>query len=208
MLLVAGFASVAHAQDARPDRGIFENRKMELREAKERLQAEMKQRRETMKSEFREFGEERKEVRHASTTPGNKGQERRTEVLERNAAKMVEKTAERLSATVARLEKIMGRVESRITKIGSTGASTTDATNFVNAAKTSLQEAKSGISGLGSVDTSLGTSSATSTPANFQRVRAAVGAVKEDLKAAHENLVKAIRSLASIEKPEDNSSQD
>ena len=124
------------------------------------------------------------EERKASTTA------RRTEIQQNVAKRLADNASKTLSATIERLEKILSRVESRIAKVKAEGGVTTEAEGFVAEAKVHLSQAQQGIEVFASLNLT-----ADKAQANFETIRAAAATVKEELKAAHENLMKAARAL-------------
>jgi len=101
------------------------------------------------------------------------------------------------TATVERLEKIVTRIESRITKIKAAGGTTTEAEAFVDAAKVNLATVKTDISAINSIDLS---GSTTTAQANFETIKADAQAGRESLTSARQNLEKALASLMKLEK--------
>lgn len=102
-----------------------------------------------------------------------------------------------LGATADRLDKIVGRISSRLLKIKAAGGNTAAAEVFVNAAKTNLVDARVHISLIASLDLS---SASTTAEANFQKVKAEAKAARESLHSAHQNLEKALNVIRELEK--------
>lgn len=131
--------------------------------------------------------EERKienENRQASST------EKRIVKQQNVAKRQAEQAGKVISATIERLDKIIARLESRIAKIKASGIDTTVAEGFVAEAKTHLSEARKSVEAFASIDLS-----ADKAKDNFAKVRARAAEAKTHIKAAHESLTKAIRSL-------------
>ncbi|MBX4189562.1 hypothetical protein KW785_03150 [Candidatus Parcubacteria bacterium] len=106
--------------------------------------------------------------------------------------------AEVYKATIARLQKIITRVESRMAKVSTAGGSTTEAQAQVNLAKADIVDAQAQINIFTSVD--LSTTTATSTiETNYKTARAAAVKAREDLTAAKKSLMKALQSLVKVE---------
>ena len=103
--------------------------------------------------------------------------------LSANAARVLE-------ATVNRLEQIIVRIESRITKLKAAGAATLESEEFVSEAKVHLEKAEVSISALSSIE--LGGETIRE---NFSEVRSAATEAKLHIRAAHTALMKAVRSL-------------
>ena len=124
------------------------------------------------------------ELRRASTT------ERRIERRQALEKRRVENVTRMMLATIARLEKIIARIESKIEKIKGEGGSTSEAENFVVLAKGNLADAKVAVDTFSKLDLSGNTALE-----NSDTIRAAAAEAREDIKDARENLVKAIKSL-------------
>lgn len=126
------------------------------------------------------------EARKASST------ERRIEIGQDLAKRKSENVARVLKQVITHLEKIISRIESRIAKIKAEGGVTAESEAFIAAAKVNLEDAKTTIDGFVNLDL-------TSDKAkdNFEKVRLAAAEAKEHIRAAHQNLMKAVRLLKS-----------
>ncbi len=124
------------------------------------------------------------EARKASST------EKRIEVQENIAKRLSAHAAKMFTATVERLEKLIARLESRITKVKAEGGVAAISEGFIAEAKSHLSLAKAEIATFSSIDLS-----EDKLRENVSTLRAAGAEVKEHLKAAHQALVKAIRAL-------------
>ncbi|MDZ4205917.1 MAG: hypothetical protein U1C12_01760 [Patescibacteria group bacterium] len=159
---------------------------------------EAQAKRETMRVEFeakraeldakRESKRVEAESRRASSTA------KRVEFQQNIAKRKVEHTAKVILATIERLEKIIVRIESRIIKVKARGGVTSESEGFVAAAKVNLSDARIAVNAFASIDLS-----SDKAAENFERIRTAAAEAREHIRAAHQNLMMAIRSLGSIE---------
>jgi len=105
------------------------------------------------------------------------------------------------NATIDRFEKIVDRINSRIDKVEDEGGTTTEAEAFVALANTALDKAEADLAIFAAINVTVGTTTGTTTPQQkFEGAKAAAAAVREDLKEVRENLLKAIKSIMSVEK--------
>ena len=182
VILLVAVATPAFAQvNVRADlRADMEAKREEKMASSTDRRLELKANVEERKTEMRVNAE----VRKASST------ERRVEMQRGLAKRKADHTARVLAATVERLEKIIARIESRIEKIKANGGATAESEGFIALAKADLSEAKAGIALFVSVDLSSDKASE-----NFERVRALAQEIKEHIRSAHQNLMKALRAL-------------
>lgn len=124
------------------------------------------------------------EQRRASST------ERRVEMQRDLAKRKAEHVTRVILATIERLEKIIIRIESRIAKIQARGGVTTETERFVALAKGNLADAQLAVDAFASLDLSGSTARE-----NFETVRAAAAEAREHIRAAHRNLMMAVRAL-------------
>jgi len=111
--------------------------------------------------------------------------------MQKNLVKRrVEHVTRVILATIGRLENIVTRIESRIEKIQVRGGDTTEAESFVEKAKGNLVDARIAVDAFANLDLSGSTAKE-----NFKTVRAAVAEAKEHIRAAHRNLMMAVRNL-------------
>jgi len=150
--------------------------KLEL--AERRAEADAK--REALRAEY--------EARRASST------ERRIEWQQDIAQRKTSFVTRVMLATIERLEKIALRIESRIAKIKDGGGDTEESERYVAAAKTNLADAKVVVESFANIDLS-----SDRAQENFERIRTAAAEARELIRAAHQNLMLAVRNLRSIE---------
>lgn len=175
--LILSFAILSSASLALAEYGIKTDASVRASSTSIKVRAEAK-------AEMQEKRQENVEQRKASSTA------RRVEMQQGLAKKKAEHTARVLTATVERLEKIIARVESRIAKVKAEGKDVTQSEAFVLEAKNYLGLAKMSIAPFASVDLS-----SDKAQENFERVRQIAFEAKEHIRAAHQSLMKAIRSL-------------
>lgn len=120
-------------------------------------------------------------------------QAKRVEFQQDIAKRKVEHTARVILATIERLEKIIVRIESRIAKVQARGGVTTESEGFVAAARVNLSEARVAVNAFISIDLS-----SEKARDNFERIRVAAKEVREMIRSAHQNLMRAVRSLGSV----------
>lgn len=166
------------AAEARGDEA--QARREALRVELEARRAEADARRETARAEA--------EARRAEA------QARRVEFQRAAAERRVENAARVILATIERLEKIINRIESRIAKIQARGGATSEAEASVALAKGNLADARASVNAFINIDLS-----SEIAQDNFEKVRAAAAEAREHLRAAHRNLMMAVRSLSAVE---------
>lgn len=169
----------------------LQERETERREDVQEKQEERTDALETRQMERVENIEARQEEREGI-------QEDRLRVATDKAQMFVERTTERFSAVVGRLETLGERIESRIEKFQERGIDTSEAEALVDSAYTSLSE---GQETLRIAADSLMTAVTSDTPReNIEAAKALFDEAKEDLRAAHALFVDAVASLkASVE---------
>jgi len=151
------------------------------------MRAEIEARR-VQADERREAARIEAEAKRAQT------QSKRVEFQQAVAKRQVENTARVILATIGRLENIIVRLESRIAKIKARGGLTSESEGFVAAARVNLSDARLAVDAFVSIDLS-----SERALENFQRIRAAAAEAREHIRAAHRNLMMAVRSLGSVE---------
>jgi len=154
----------------------IEDRRAEIKTNMEERRASSTEKRAEMKTEF--------EARKASSTA------KRIEMQQGLAKRKAEHTAKVLMATIERLLKLVGRVESRIEKMKAEGKDVVESERFIAEAKAHLSEAKASLSLFTSIDLS-----GEKARDNLSKVKEAATTVKTHIRAAHQSLMKAIRSL-------------
>lgn len=125
------------------------------------------------------------EMRKASST------QRKVDLHLNVARERAGKVLRGLNATAERLERIIERVESRISKVRADGGVVTESETAIASAKNHLSQAKASISAYASIQF---TASST-VRENFQQVKSAAAEAKMHLRETHKALVEAIRSL-------------
>jgi hypothetical protein len=117
-------------------------------------------------------------------------QERRVEFQQDIAERHAENVSRVISATIGRLEKIIERIGSRISKLQENGIDTTEAEGYIKSAKEDLINARASVSAFASIDLS-----SADAQTNFEKVRAAAKEAAGHIKSAHGNLRLAVSSL-------------
>ncbi|GEM_PF-2857711 len=187
LALVFGVSSSVLAQEASLNTSVDTSVDTRAIRAQAQIRAEVEARR-VQADERREATRVEAEAKRAQT------QTKRVEFQQAVAKRQVENTARVISATIGRLENIIDRLESRIAKIKARGGVTSESEGFVAAARANLSDARLAVDAFVSIDL-------TSEKAleNFQRIRAAAAETREHIRAAHRNLMMAVRSLGSVE---------
>ena len=183
LALVFGVFSSVSAQEASINASVDTRAiqvQAQIRAEIEARRVQADERRETLRVEA--------ESRRASSTA------RRIEFQQDIAKRQVENTARVILATIGRLENIIVRLESRIAKIKARGGLTSESEGFVAAARANLSDARLAVDAFVSIDLS-----SERALENFQRIRAAAAEAREHIRAAHRNLMMAVRSLGSVE---------
>ncbi|MDO8589736.1 MAG: hypothetical protein Q7R69_00465 [bacterium] len=122
-------------------------------------------------------------------------QSKRVAFQEEAAKRQVENVTKVILATIGRLEtNIIVRVESRIAKVKARGGVTTESEGFIAAAKVNLANAKAVVATFAGIDLS-----SEKARENFEKIRTAAKEAREHIRAAHQNLMMAVRSLGSVE---------
>lgn len=159
---------------------------------------EMQAKREAMRIELEakrtEMDSRREAMRVEFESRRTEMQDKRAEFREDIAKRKVENTERVITITIERLERIIVRVESRIAKIKAQDGVTTESEDSVSVAKGHLADAKASLAVFVSIDLSGETAES-----NFERIRAVAAEVREHIRAAHQNLMIAVRSLSSVE---------
>ena len=190
-------------------RADFEAKRAEVQKKIKENEMRLKESREDLRKDLKEVNKDvRKEVKDDVREVKREGKDDRSLI---NGARVRVAVALRVfEATIARLETLSLRIESRIGKLSTTtSASTTDATNFVNAAKQNLVDAKAHVAILKSIQVSIGgdaTSLASTTASSsvreaFAKIKEEAKLVREALTKAKQNLMRAIGAIKKIEKP-------
>lgn len=183
MLPVSSFADSATSSNNR------ETIKNEIENKKEALKQEMEQKKEAVKNSVGEI------------------RQNATDKITERVNQFVEKMIERFNAATNRLDLLVKRIESRITKIESKNIDESKAKELLATAKIKIEAAKSSIS-LVTFQTNI-TSAAASTTASttaaaiknaFKITKTQIEKAKQDLKDAHAALIDVVNSL----KPGDN----
>ncbi len=103
------------------------------------------------------------------------------------------------TATADRLDKIVTRIESRVTKIKAAGGTTTDIEAQLTLGKASLALGRSDIAAFSAIDLTSATSS-TTVRTLLDSIKADAQKAKTDLKATQEYLIKATTLIQGVEK--------
>jgi hypothetical protein len=167
-------------------RADYEARKLEIKAEMEAKRAEVKANVELRRSERASSTASSSRMKNASSS------ERRLEKQDEIAERHAERTAIRFTAMVERLMNMIERIESRIAKVKANGGVTAEAEVSVSAAKADLVKAQADIAILKNIEVS-----GDNFQEKFGQVKEAAAKVKADLRSAHTNMMKAIRSLGS-----------
>ncbi|OHA92519.1 MAG: hypothetical protein A2665_00560 [Candidatus Zambryskibacteria bacterium RIFCSPHIGHO2_01_FULL_46_30] len=183
LALVFGAFSSVSAQEASLNTSV----NTEAIQVQAQMRAEIEARR-AQADERREAARIEAEARRAEA------QSKRVEFQQAVAKRQVENTARVILATIERLENIIVRLESRMAKIKAQGGVTSESETFVAAARANLSDARLAVDAFVSIDLS-----SERALENFQRIRATAAETREHIRAAHRNLMMAVRSLSSVE---------
>lgn len=227
LVLAFGLISPALADDDSDNSGRgsireeFEAKRREIQEKikenKERIKATQNDLRKDLKRVDKEVKQETKEEVKTLKRSDDDDDNRKGEIP---GAKVRALVAIRVyEATINRLDGLVMRVDSRIAALHGAGASTTEAVSFVNAAKTSLVNARGHIANLKNLSLALGgaatstnatstnatstnaTTTATSTVRSiFDQIKSEAKLAKEDLQDAKQSLQRALHAIKEIEK--------
>ena len=208
--LFAAIVAPASAQDNSTDRGEAYRAQMEARRAsleatRETREAEINARREALKLKLETEKAQREMFRASTTRPARedvrekvKGRQasstaRRIAMQQDVAKRKAEHVTKVITATIERLENIILRLESRVTKVKDSGRSTTEAEGYIARAKGDLAEAETSVAAFTGLDLS-----AEKLQDNFELIRAAAQDAKEHIRSAHTNLMNANRTLGGM----------
>ena len=164
-------ASAIEVRSSAEIRAQYEERKLEVKAEMEATRLEMKA-----------------EVRANSTT--STSTQIRVGFQKEIAMRQAKNTVRVMTATVERLMVIIERIESRIEKIKAAGGDTSVAESEIVEAKANLIKAEANITLLEEIDLTGETAQA-----NFKLVREAAVKVKVNIRAAHTDLMLAVRAL-------------
>lgn len=189
LALVFGVFSSVSAQDAYINTSVDTNTSVNTRaiQVQAQVRAEMEARR-------AQADTKREAARVLAETKRAEMRAKRAEFQQDIAKRKVEHTAKVILATIEHLEKIIVRLESRIAKVKAMGGVTTESEGFVASAKVNLSNAKTSVGAFASLDLS-----GEKARDNFERIRVAAAEAREHIRAAHRNLMMAVRLLGSIE---------
>jgi hypothetical protein len=122
------------------------------------------------------------------------------------AGKRVEHVSKLFEATIHRFDKLITRFESRIAKLKAAGGVTTDAEASVNLAKDNIADAKANLVLLEAIQFPkvqgkiASTTSTTTAALDFQHAKTLAMKIRDDLRAAKDNLLKALKSIIAVQK--------
>ncbi len=116
----------------------------------------------------------------------------KTQVRER-MQKFIGVIIERLEAAVLRMEKLIERLSSRIVKLKEKGVDTLKAEEYLTAAKTDVEQARTIIEGIPvALEDAL---LSEELRGSFEGIRGLIQNVKEEVRSAHENIKNAVKTL-------------
>lgn len=191
LLLIASIATPALALDGNVETNIDARATSTIRT---QIRDAIQSKRDNLKRAKEDF----KNLR-ASTTAAIKEDIHRVRVDFRvgEAKAREESTVKVLTATANRLDKIVARIESRLSKLEIAGGVTTNARADVSTAKANLVDARAHIATLNLIDLS---GSTTTMSTNFQMARTEAEAARKSLQSARDNLETAVSVIRTIEK--------
>ena len=134
-------------------------------------------------------------VEQKKTEDKNKQSEWNTRVLDNK----IRGDIKVFTATANRLDKIVVRIQSRVTKIKAAGGNTTQIEASLNIGKTKLAEARADISTISSIDIT-GATSSTTVRTLFNTIKTNAVKAREALKASHSALIQAVTFMQGVEK--------
>lgn len=121
-------------------------------------------------------------------------QAKRVEFQYENAVRKVDRTTRVMTAMIERLTKIGDRIQSRIGKIQDKGGETEKSQYYLGLAIVNLADAQVAVGTFVNIDL-LGDSA----QENYEKIRKAAADAREFIRATHENLMLAVRSLSAVE---------
>jgi len=153
------------------------------------IRTEQKDQREALREEMKDKRGELKEQTQALRT------EFKVEIAKMRLANAVRV----FTATANRLDRIVARIESRISKIEAAGGKVDDIQDALDLGKENLAEARAEIEVFAGIELSSATSNTTA-KALFDEVKVSATKAKASLKAAHASLVKTITLIKGMER--------
>ncbi len=159
-----------------------------------RVEVDMKQRREDRQQKIEDRQEEREERQEERREYREEKRDDRKETIEARIRTHADWMTKRFNAAIVRLEKLGGRIDSRIAKIKAEGGNTSEAEASMKIARAEINEAKSGVLKIES-ELTLALSTTTLTKDSFKGLKALAETIKEDVRASHSAMTKAIKSL-------------
>jgi hypothetical protein len=201
LTLALSIGAAAHAQISdQSDRGSGSIRPLPLRPLPI---GDLREKKDEIKAEIRDRLVATGSPRMASDTPlrinmmnprerasSTNMSERRIAFQQDIAKRRVENTMRILTATVDRLENILGRINSRIDKVNASGDDTTASEASAAEASQDLTDARTAITSLKSIDLT-----SDNAKENFEAIRTGAQTVQEEIKSAHKALEEAVSSL-------------
>jgi len=125
-----------------------------------------------------------------------KREERKIELTEKRKGRIMaygEKMVERFNAAIGRLEKLAERIDSRIEKMEEKGVDLSESKALLEEAQTSIRTAKGSLDdAIGLIRTALDSDDPKTV---FEEVRTILSSTKDSIKAAHQKLVEVIKSI-------------
>lgn len=161
------------------------------------VRSELEIRRAVIEAQIKTNEARLKNVRQDLTSLGQKS---KSEIRFDVAKQRAEIVAKVFDANISRLQKLIQRIESRRSIYVSLGASTTDASSFVTAARANISDATLHLNIIRSLDVSTSTQATSTALTNWNSVKSETKIVRDLLVKAKQNLQKAVNVLAKLEK--------
>src|SRR3989344_3543684 len=172
---------------------ILRSQKVRLDAQREKMKAEAETRKANAEARSDEVQAKREAMKLELEEKREEMHNKRIEFQQDVAERKVEHVTKIMLATIERLERIIVRIESRIAK-EARGGSVSESKSFVAAAKVNLSDAKIVIETFSSIDLS-----SEKAQDNFEKIRVATSEAREHIRATHNNLMLAVRTLSSVE---------
>src|SRR3990167_5712794 len=173
---------------------ILRSQKVRLDAQREKMKAEAETRKANAEARSDEVQAKREAMKLELEEKREEMHNKRIEFQQDVAERKVEHVTKIMLATIERLERIIVRIESRIAKVEARGGSVSESKSFVAAAKVNLSDAKIVIETFSSIDLS-----SEKAQDNFEKIRVATSEAREHIRATHNNLMLAVRTLSSVE---------
>ncbi|MFZ2048699.1 MAG: hypothetical protein WAV25_00095 [Minisyncoccia bacterium] len=196
MLSVLPFMAMAETTDT--VQPVSPTTKVEVRDARVKLEQEVKQKREEVKNEIKDLKDSKtKEIKDLKDEGKKEIQGMRNDIRGIELTNRVNNTVRMLTATANRLDMIISRIDSRLAKVKLAKADTTAVEAELATAKTDMASVRIHIGIISAIDLS---GASTTVKANFEQVKTESKLTKDLFDKVRKNLEKINNDLRNLGK--------